>query len=135
LVGASAKSPSKRGGARQAGLSKFAHKKSQFRHSHSNGVPGHFLQQSKLKFENFRNDVGAEDYERDMNLDIDDIFTVKETFTRDSKTAGAMREPLRTLSSQANLDKFLEPGTTNPKRIVELKPCTKVGTSISAPIV
>ena len=68
---------SKRGGARQAGVSKFPHKNEKFRHSHVKGVSGHFLQESKMKFEQYLKDSDAEDYESDVNIDIDDIFTVR----------------------------------------------------------
>jgi hypothetical protein len=124
---------SKRGGARQAGVSKFPHKNEKFRHSHVNGVSGHFLQESKVKFEQYLKDGDAEDYESDVSVDTGDIFTVREKFTRKSKTAGAMREPLRTLTSQANMNKFVEPGASNQNSLVQLRSCTKVGDMYECP--
>ena len=125
--------PSKRGGARKAGVSRFAHKNSKFRHSDSDGVSVHFLKESKLKFEQYINDVGAADYESDVNVDTDDIFTLKTQFTRVSKTAGAMREPLRTLTSQANMNKFVALGTSVPKSAVQLAACKNVGDKYGCP--
>ena len=125
--------PSKRGGARQAGVSKFPHKNVKFRHSDSDGVPVHFLKEVKLKFEHFHNDADAEDYESDVNLDLDNIFTVKKKIMRNSKTAGAMREPLRTLTSQANMNKFVALGTSVPKSAVQLAACKNVGDKYECP--
>lgn len=124
---------SKRGGARQAGVSKFPHKNEKFRHSHVNGVSGHFLQESKMKFEQYLKDSDAEDYESDVSINIDDIFTVREKFTRKSKTAGAMREPLCTLTSQANMNKFVKSGASIQNSLVQLRSCTKVGDMYECP--
>lgn len=68
-----------------------------------------------------------------MNLDLDNIFTVKKKITRNSKTAGAMREPLRTLNSQANMNKFVALGTSVPKSAVQLAACKKVGDKYECP--
>ena len=58
-----------------------------------------------MKFEQFVADKDAIDYESD--LDVAEIFTCKVEFKRNSETKGAMREPLRTLTSQANINKLI----------------------------
>ena len=40
-------------------------------------------------------------------MDVAEIFKCKVEFKRNSKTKGAMREPLRTLTSQATMNKFI----------------------------
>ena len=98
-----ADAPSRRGGARVAGVCTKPHKSSNFRHSDSNELSETVLMAAKVKYEKFcRNDSDDED----DKLDLDNIFKLRKAFTRNSTTIVAMREPLRTITGQANLNKY-----------------------------
>ncbi len=92
--------PSKRGGARVAGVSTKPHNASTFRHSDSNGLCETILMAAKMKFEQcFNNDTDDED----GRVNVDEIFKLRTAFTRNSTTKGAMREPLRTIWNQTQV--------------------------------
>ena len=44
-----------------------------------------------------------------------------------------MREPLRTLTSQANMNKFVKSGASIQNSLVQLRSCTKVGDMYECP--
>ena len=86
------------------------------------------LNEAKLKYEqSVSNDVDAHDYENESF--VDDIFSLKTMFKRNSKTKGAMREPLRTLTAkvhvtatgQANMDRYFDEVTGDRTTVVDRK--------------
>ena len=80
---------------------------------------------AKVKFEKFCcHDSDDEDVDEAV---LDDIFKLRTAFTRNSTTSGAMREPLRTLTGQANMNKYLDPDTGSPTPAVSFLECKLVG--------
>jgi uncharacterized Zn-finger protein len=118
----------RRGGARVAGVSSKPHKSSTFRHSDSNELSETVLLTAQVKFEKHIGNVSADD-----KVVLNDIFAVRTLFSRNSTTKGAMREPLRTITGQANMNKYLDKDSDILKPVVQYLECRTVGDKYVCP--
>ena len=71
--------------------------------------------------------------DEDNKVDLEDIFKLRKTFARNSTTKGAMREPLRTITGQANMNKYLDLDSDDPKPVGPYLECKMVGDKYVCP--